>query len=73
MVLAGSLAGVFMRVYRVSRWPLALLLALAAVLLVVGDWHFISDIIGGTFLGVSAGLLAGQGWAVHKQLPGAIR
>jgi membrane-associated phospholipid phosphatase len=73
MVLAGSLAGVFMRVYRVSRWPLGLLLALAAVLLVVGDWHFVSDIIGGTFLGISAGLLAGQGWAVHKQLPSAIR
>ena len=68
MVLAGALAGVFMRLYRASRWPLAALLSLAAVLLIAGDWHFVSDIIAGTFLGLSAGMLAGQGWAVHKNL-----
>ena len=68
MVLAGALAGVFMRVYRVSIWPLSALLLLAAVLLIVGDWHFLSDIIAGTFIGLSAGMLAGQGWAVHKNL-----
>jgi membrane-associated phospholipid phosphatase len=33
--------------------------------LVVGDWHFISDVIAGAFLGVSAGILAGEGWLVH--------
>lgn len=66
MVLAGALAGVFMRLYRASIWPLSALLLLAAMLLVVGDWHFISDILAGTFLGVSAGLLAGEGWAVHR-------
>jgi membrane-associated phospholipid phosphatase len=32
---------------------------------VVGDWHFISDVIAGTFLGVSAGFLAGELWSVH--------
>lgn len=68
MVLAAAFAGVFMRVYRVSIWPLAALLLLAAALLVVGDWHFISDVIAGTFLGVSAGMLAGEGWAVHSRL-----
>jgi membrane-associated phospholipid phosphatase len=65
MMLAAAFAGVFMRFYRVSIQPLALLLLLAAVLLVVGDWHFVSDVIVGTFLGVSAGILAGEGWAVH--------
>lgn len=65
MMLAGAFAGVFMRFYRASIQPLAALLLLAAVLLVVGDWHFISDVIAGTFLGVSAGILAGEGWAVH--------
>lgn len=66
MALAGAFAGVFMRLYRVSVRPLALLLSLAAGLLVVGDWHFLSDVIGGVFLGVSAGMLAGEGWAVHS-------
>ncbi len=73
MVLAGALAGVFMRVYRVSIWPLSALLSLAAALLIVGDWHFLSDIIAGTFLGLSAGILAGQGWVVHKNLPPSSR
>jgi membrane-associated phospholipid phosphatase len=65
MVLAGAFAGVFMRLYRVSIRPLSGLLLLAAALLVVGDWHFISDVIAGAFLGVSAGVLAGELWAVH--------
>jgi hypothetical protein len=50
----------------VSIRPLAILLLLAAALLVVGDWHFLSDVIAGTFLGVSAGILAGEGWLVHS-------
>jgi membrane-associated phospholipid phosphatase len=65
MVLAGAFAGVFMRLYRGSVRPLAALLLIAAVLLVLGDWHFISDVIAGTFLGLSAGILAGEGWLVH--------
>jgi PAP2 superfamily len=65
MVLAGAFAGVFMRFYRFSIRPLALLLLFAATLLVVGEWHFVSDVIMGTFIGVSAGILAGEGWAVH--------
>lgn len=65
MVLAGAFAGVLMRLYRASIRPLSGLLLLAAALLVIGDWHFISDVITGAFLGVSAGLLAGEGWLVH--------
>jgi membrane-associated phospholipid phosphatase len=65
MVLAGAFAGVFMRLYRTSIGPLSGLLLVAAALLVIGDWHFISDVIAGTFLGVSAGILAGEGWLVH--------
>lgn len=65
MVLAGAFAGVFMRLYRISIWPLAALLLLAAVLLVLGGWHFLSDVIAGTFVGVSAGILAGEGWIAH--------
>lgn len=65
MVLAGAFAGVFMRLYKLSIRPLACLLLLAAGLLVVGDWHYISDVIMGAFIGVSAGILAGEGWLVH--------
>lgn len=65
MMLAGAFAGVFMRFYRVSIRPLGALLLIAAMLLVVGGWHFVSDVIIGAFLGVSAGILAAEGWAVH--------
>lgn len=67
MAMAGAFAGVFMRLYKASVWPLSVLLLLAAVLLLVGDWHFPSDIIAGAFLGTSAGILAGEGWAVHSE------
>lgn len=67
MVLAGAFAGVFMRLYRSSILPLSLLLLIAAALLIVGDWHFVSDVIAGTFGGISAGLLAGELWLVHSK------
>jgi membrane-associated phospholipid phosphatase len=67
MVLAGAFSGVFMRLYRNSVLPLAALLLIAAVLLIVGDWHFVSDVIVGTFVGVSVGLLAGEVWLVHSK------
>lgn len=68
MVLAGAFAGAFMRLYPASSRTLSGLLLLAAALLVVGDWHFISDVIMGTFIGVSAGMLAGEGWLAHSSL-----
>jgi len=65
MVLAGAFGGFFMRLYKASIRIFAALLLIAAGLLLVGDWHFLSDIIAGAFLGVSAGILAGEGWAAH--------
>jgi hypothetical protein len=60
---------VFMRLYRISVWPLSILLFIASALLVAGGWHFFSDVVAGTFLGVSAGLLAGELWVVHSARP----
>lgn len=60
MVLASAFAGVFMSYYRASVRALSALLLLGAALLVLGDWHFVSDVIAGAFLGLSAGVLAGQ-------------
>jgi membrane-associated phospholipid phosphatase len=66
MVLAGAFAGVFMRLHRASILPFSALLLIAAVLLVLGDWHFVSDVIAGTFVGVLAGFLAGEVWLAHS-------
>jgi membrane-associated phospholipid phosphatase len=66
MVLAASFAGVFMRLYRASIWPLSALLFIAGVVLILGDWHFVSDVIAGSYLGVSAGILAGEAWLAHS-------
>lgn len=67
MVLASSFAGVFMRLYRRSIPLFTVLLLIAAVVLIVGDWHFVSDVITGGFLGVTAGLLAGEVWRAHSR------
>jgi len=66
MVLAGAFAGVFVRLYRASVLPLSALLLVAAALLILGDWHFLSDVVAGAFVGVSAGLLAGELWIAHS-------
>lgn len=66
MVIAGSFAGVFMRLYRTSTLAFSVLLLAGATLLVVGDWHFVSDVIAGAYAGVSAGLLAGELWLAHS-------
>ncbi len=67
MVLAGAFAGVFMRLYRRSVGLFAALLAVAAALLILGNWHFASDVVAGTFVGITAGLLAGEVWLAHSR------
>ena len=62
MVLAAAFAGVFMRLYRISILPFSVLLLRAAMLLITGDWHVVSDVIAGTFVGVSTGFMAGEFW-----------
>ncbi len=67
MVLSGAFAGVFMRLYRRSIVLFSALLVIGAGLLVLGDWHFVSDVIAGAFVGVSAGFLAGEVWSAHSR------
>jgi membrane-associated phospholipid phosphatase len=70
MALAGAFSGVFMRHYPKQTVPLSILLVLPAGLLIVGGWHFVSDVLAGTFIGVSAGLLAAEVWLAHEQSKG---
>ncbi len=63
MVLAASFGGAFMKLVPASTWPLSALLFVGALVLIVGDWHFVSDVIAGGFVGLSAGVLAGDLWS----------
>ena len=66
MVLAGSFAGVLMKLHPSSTWPLSILVLFGAGMLIFGDWHFASDVIAGGFVGVSAGMLSGALWQAHS-------
>jgi membrane-associated phospholipid phosphatase len=67
MTLAGAFGGVVMRRFPKTVWPLGGLLAVGAMLLVAGNWHFLSDVLAGTFVGVSAGVLAGEFLIAHER------
>jgi hypothetical protein len=49
---------------------LVTLLCIGAATLIVGDWHFIGDIIAGAFVGGTAGFVAGELWLEHVQRRG---
>ena len=65
MVLAAAFLGVFVRLYPRVRYVSLFALLLAAFAMVAGDWHFISDLIAGAFVGATAGLTAGELWLRH--------
>jgi len=56
-----------LRLYRSSILLLSALLLIAAALLTLGDWHFLSDVMAGAFVGISAGFLAGKVRLVHSR------
>lgn len=65
MMLAGGWGGVFMYCYPKSVKFLGALVLFGMCLLVVGDWHFISDVLIGAFCGLTAGMIAGELWTLH--------
>ena len=67
MVMATAFAMVMMRLQPRTQLILIILLCVGAITLVVGDWHFISDVIAGTFVGGTAGFVAGELWTEHVQ------
>lgn len=62
MVMATSLAVVIGRNIPPLKPWLAAGLCLAALLLIIGEWHFVSDTIAGAFVGWTAGLVATSIW-----------
>jgi membrane-associated phospholipid phosphatase len=67
MVMATAFAAVLIRL-QPRTWPvLTALLAVGAVALLIGDWHFISDVIAGGFVGGTAGFVAGELWDQHSR------
>lgn len=68
MVMATAFAAVLVRLYPRTLPVFSLLLCIASVALVVGDWHFVSDVIAGIFVGATAGYMAGELWVQHVRL-----
>ena len=62
VILCLDSTGVFMRRFRATIGLYVALLVLVGILLVVGESHFLSDVIAGAFVGVSIGIVAGDAW-----------
>jgi membrane-associated phospholipid phosphatase len=73
MVMATAFAMVMIRLQPRTQPILVILLCIGAVALLVGDWHFLGDVVAGTFVGGTAGLVAGELWAEHIQDIRALR
>jgi membrane-associated phospholipid phosphatase len=67
MVMAAAFATVMFRLEPRTRPILSILLCIGAIALLVGDWHFLGDIVAGTFVGGTAGFVAGELWTEHVQ------
>jgi membrane-associated phospholipid phosphatase len=72
MVMAGAFAFAMARIYPRTLAVFVGLLCLAGALLVVGDWHFLGDVLAGVFIGGTAGFVAGELWIEHVQRHGEI-
>jgi len=70
MVMATAFAVAMMRLQPRTWLALVILLGIGAAALVIGDWHFVGDIIAGAFVGGTAGFVAGELWLEHVQRHG---
>jgi membrane-associated phospholipid phosphatase len=70
MVMGTAFAVAMIRLQPRTLPFLATLLFIGAATLIVGDWHFIGDIIAGAFVGGTAGFVAGELWREHVQCHG---
>jgi membrane-associated phospholipid phosphatase len=67
MVMASAFALAMIRLQSRTLPILTVLLCIGASLLIVGDWHFLGDVIAGAFIGGTAGFAAGELWLEHEK------
>jgi len=70
MVMATAFAVAMIRLQPRTLPVLVILLCIGAATLIVGDWHFIGDIIARASVGGTAGFVAGELWLEHVQRRG---
>jgi len=70
MVMASAFALALILLHPRTGPLLTTLLCQGAILLVIGDWHFLGDVAAGSFVGGSARFVAGELWCQHMRLHG---
>jgi membrane-associated phospholipid phosphatase len=65
MVMATAFAVAMIRLQPRTLPVLIILLCMGAIGLLIGDWHFVGDVIAGSFVGATAGFVAGELWSEH--------
>lgn len=61
---AAAIVAVLWQFYPRGRWLYVAALAVLALALMLGEWHFLGDILAGGFVGTWAGVLVTQVWAL---------
>lgn len=61
-VQMAAVAAVFWRAYPGWRWLCASLPLLFSAVFVLGNWHYVSDVIAGLFVGLTAGVIVQALW-----------
>jgi membrane-associated phospholipid phosphatase len=69
MVMATAFAAALARIYPRASPFLIVLLCIGGTALILGDSHFLSDVIAGLFVGGIAGFVAGELWCQHVRHP----
>jgi membrane-associated phospholipid phosphatase len=72
MVMATAFGVALIQLQPRMRPFVAALLCIGAASLIVGDWHFVGDVVAGTFFGGTAGFMGGKLWREHAARHGAI-
>jgi membrane-associated phospholipid phosphatase len=65
MVMATAFGFALIRLQPRMTPVVLFLLCIGAAALVIGDWHFVGDVVAGAFVGGTAGLVAGKLWLEH--------
>lgn len=68
-VQLAAIATVFWRAYPIWRWLSAGPPLLLSAVFVLGNWHYVSDVIAGLFIGVTAGLIVEALWNMGSARP----